>query len=222
MTYLHDELNNITEEEVVDNMDIFDEEPLKIRNLNNDDKLEYPEEDETDDLFNDDEDDTNSFFDDDSDDDEDVNHADEEEEDDLFSDEDDDEDDEDLFMMKSPKRKAKLPEGEHLAKVGDIKVEKMPKGRFDKPWTRVTIPFEIKHPKTGETITVPFFANKSTGKNSRLYPIIKGIFGHVPEDNYSLKDLIGKKVRVEIEHNQDDEKNVWENVVLVRPYRPKK
>lgn len=138
---------------------------------------------------------------------------------DPFEDDNIDDDDEDLFAMVKPKRKAKLPENVYSAQVGDVNAEKMDRGKFGKPWIRVTIPFNIKHPKTGEIVTVPFFANKSTGKNSRLYPIIKGILGRVPDEEYSLKHLIGKKVQVVIEHNEDDDGNIWENIVLVRPVK---
>ncbi|KZZ85048.1 hypothetical protein [Bacillus sp. SJS] len=139
-----------------------------------------------------------------------------------FDDEEDADDEEDLFAMAKSKRTPHLPESEYPGVVGKVKVEKMPKGNFDKPWVRTTIPFQIKHPKTDEIITVPFFANKSTSKNSRLYPVIKGILGQVPQQEYSLKDLIGKKVYVVIEHREDETGDIWENVVQVRPLRSRK
>lgn len=229
------EMNNktvIDDETFDDEIDMIAEDPIKIRDYStpeddpvlDDDDFDWNDDVEDVDLpFDDEEFDENDDIDKESldDDDDDVDNEENPFEDDSNDDEYED-DEEDLFAMVKPKRISKLPEDEYLSIVGEVKAEKMPNGKFGKPWVRVTIPFDIKHPKTKETITVPFFANKSTGKNSRLYPIIKGILGHVPDEEYSLKDLIGKKVRVEIEHNQDDEGNVWENVVLVRPFKPKK
>lgn len=144
--------------------------------------------------------------------DEDLDYSEEEEE--LFEEE-QDEDDEDLFRVNMPKRKAKLDEDDYESIIGKIKVEKVKDGKYG-PWVRVTIPFKINNPETGEIITVHFVANKSMGEKSRLLPVIKGALGRVPDEGFSLKQLEGKKVRASIEHSIDDKGNVWENVVSVR------
>jgi hypothetical protein len=202
----------------------FSEEDLKDIDLDDEFDLDLIEEEvlpNTDEIHLDDdyEDDTNDLNEDYSDDDD----SDTEDETNPFDDDEYEEDDneEDLFKMVKPKRKAKLPEADYPAVVGEVKVEKKTTGDYG-PWVKTEIPFKIKHPKTGETITVPFFASKSTNKKSRLYPIIKGILGNVPDDEYSLKDLEGKKVCVTIEHREDGEGSVWDNVILVRPLQPKK
>lgn len=130
-------------------------------------------------------------------------------------------DDEDLFRVNLPKRKAKLEEDDYDATIGQIKAERVKNGKYG-PWTKVIIPFEIKSPVTAEVVSVPFVANKSMSENSRLLPIIKGAWGRVPDEGFSLKQLEGKKVRVSIEYRVDDKGNVWENVASVRKPLPKK
>ena len=148
------------------------------------------------------------------------------EEDSAYEDEVDEEDEtdglDDLLTVINEKRKSKLQEGDYIAVVTDIEGEKMPSGKFGKPWIKVTFEFKIKNPDTGEYVTVKFSANKSLDPKSRLYPIAKGIWGSEPGDNFNLRELKGKKARVSIEHSTDDEGNVWDNIVAARKYVPKK
>jgi hypothetical protein len=95
-------------------------------------------------------------------------------------------------------------------------------GKYGKPWVNIGLKFKIKNPDTGEYVEVTFNANKSLDPKSRLYPIVKGILGAEPGDNFNLKELEGKKAKISIEHRTDSEGNVWDNIVAVRKYIPKK
>ncbi|MED1876733.1 hypothetical protein [Brevibacillus borstelensis] len=131
------------------------------------------------------------------------------------------EDDEDLLTVKKSLRKPKLDEDDYIAEVGTPKAEKMTTGQYG-PWVKVTIPFMIKHLVTKEVVTVEFSANKSIDPKSRLYPVLKGILGTEPTNGLDLRTLAGRKVKVSIEHRKDGDGNVWENIVSVRKFVPKK
>ncbi|MGG3887331.1 hypothetical protein [Brevibacillus panacihumi] len=151
----------------------------------------------------------------------------EDEQEDDYSEDDDENyeetegDDEDLLTVKKLLRKPKLDEDDYVAKVGPPKAKKMATGEFG-PWVKITIPFLIKHPDTKEGVTVEFSANRSIDSKSRLYPVLKGILGTELSNEIDLRDLEGRKVKVSIEHRKDEEGNVWENIVSVRKYTPKR
>lgn len=138
--------------------------------------------------------------------------------DDIF--EEAEEDDDDLLTLKESLREAKLDEDDYLATVGMPTAEKE-EGKFG-PWVKITLPFIIKSPETGEMVTVPFVANRSMDPKSRLYPILKGILGAAPSSGINLKSVEGKRVKVSIEHRTDEKGNVWENVIAARQIRKKK
>jgi hypothetical protein len=172
-------------------------------------------------------DDSEDFFNDDDSDEEVEELADDE--DGLEDSEDDEEiedeetaDEDDLFTVKKEKRKPKLEEGDYIGLLTEVLAERKLAGKFGKPWVNIGLKFKIKNPDTGEYVEVTFNANKSLDPKSRLYPIVKGILGTEPGDNFNLKELKGMKVKVSIEHSTDNEGNVWDNIVAVRKYIPKK
>ncbi len=120
-----------------------------------------------------------------------------------------------LFIVTKTLRKPKLEAGNYPAQVGKLQAKKMKGDNGD--WISVTIPFNIRHPKTGETVTVNFIASKSLKPKSRLYPIVCGILGAEPGENFDLRHLQGKKVSVQIDHRTTDSGDIWENVVTVKP-----
>lgn len=154
------------------------------------------------------------------DDDIDLDEGTDEKEEDEFLDLEESDDDDDLFTLKESLRQPKLDEDDYLGTVGKPKAKKE-EGKYG-PWVKITLPFIIKHPETGEKITVPFIANRSMDPRSRLYPILKGILGVAPTSGFNLKSVEGKKVKVSIEHRPDEKGNVWENVIAVRPLRKKR
>ncbi len=130
-------------------------------------------------------------------------------------------DGDDLFTVKKGKRKSKLEERDYIALLTKVLAERKLAGKYGKPWVNIGLRFKIKNPDTGEYVEVTFNANKSIDPKSRLYPIVKGILGAEPGDNFNLKELEGKKAKVSIEHSTDSEGNVWDNIVAVRKYIPK-
>ncbi|SMB82674.1 hypothetical protein SAMN00017405_0953 [Desulfonispora thiosulfatigenes DSM 11270] len=196
------------EEDVDDNeLDFFDDEELEELDQGHDDvDFEYDEnelDEEELDL------DADTF-----------DESDEDDDDDDFEVDESDEDDDDLFTLKESLRQPKLDETDYLGTVGKPKAEKE-EGKYG-PWVKITLPFIIKNPETGEKVTVPFVANRSMDPRSRLYSILKGILGAAPTSGFNLKGVEGKKVRVSIEHRTDEKGNVWENVIVVRPFRKKR
>ncbi|AKA70866.1 hypothetical protein [Clostridium scatologenes] len=147
--------------------------------------------------------------------------AEEDDEEEEIEDEETDEMD-DLYTVKKEKRKSKLEEGEYIGLLTEVSAERKLTGKYGKPWVNIGLKFKIKNPDTGEHVEVTFNANKSLDSKSRLYPIVKGILGAEPGDNFNLKELEGKKAKVSIEHSTDSEGNVWDNIVAVRKYIPKK
>lgn len=135
------------------------------------------------------------------------NEADESGDDDWDAEEDD------LLILKFNKRKPKLSEGEYMARVGRITAEKK-KGQDGEPWVKVTLPFEVKN--ASGVVTVPFRASMSLSPKGRLYPIVKGILGRTPEEGLNMRELQGKRVKVEIGHYVDDHGSVWEEVISVK------
>lgn len=129
-------------------------------------------------------------------------------------------DEEDLLILKEDKRKPKLEEEDYVARVGKPSAKKEPVGKYG-PWIKVTLPFIVKNEKDNE-VTVNYMANKSMHPNSRLYSTIKGILGKPPEDNFDLKELEGKKVKISIQHDEDEKGNIWDNIASIRKYRPEK
>lgn len=128
----------------------------------------------------------------------------------------------DLLMVINEKRKAQLEERDYIGLLIDVVAEPKPPGKYGKPWVSIGLKFRIKNPDTQEPVEVTFNANRSLDPKSRLYPIVKGIWGSEPGDNFNLRELKGKKARVSIEHSTDDEGNVWDNIVAARKYVPKK
>lgn len=126
-------------------------------------------------------------------------------------------DDDDLFTLKESLREAKLEEDDYLATVGKPVAEKE-EGKYG-PWVKITLPFIIKNPETGEKVTVPFVANRSMDPKSRMYPILKGIIGAAPTSGFNLKSVEGKRVKVSIKHRIDEKGNVWENIIAARQIR---
>jgi len=148
--------------------------------------------------------------------DDDDDEADEEAEDDETGDFDD------LLTVINEKRKPIFEEEDYIAVVTDVVAERKLTGKYGKPWVNIGLKFKIKNPDTQEPVEVTFNANRSLDPKSRLYPIVKGIWGSEPGDNFNLRELKGKKARVSIEHSTDDEGNVWDNIVAARKYIPKK
>lgn len=134
------------------------------------------------------------------------------------------EDDEtaDLFTVIKEKRKSELVEGDYIGIITEVLAERRLDGKYGKPWVSIGLKFKIKNRDTGKFAEVTFNANKSLDMKSRLYPIVKGILGAEPGDNFNLKELEGKKAKISIEHNTDTEGNVWDNIVAARKYIPKK
>ena len=132
------------------------------------------------------------------------------------------ENDEDLFIVSNEKRQSKLDEDAYIAHLMEVTGEKKPPGKYGKPWVNIGLKFKIKNKETGEIVEVTFNANKSLDPKSRLYPIVKGILGAEPGDNFNLMELKGMKARVSIEHRTDIEGNVWDNIVSARKYIHKK
>ncbi|WP_016993639.1 hypothetical protein [Lysinibacillus boronitolerans] len=204
-TVNHDNLFDGEEDEDDHELDFFDDEDLEEQDLDHDDvdfeddesELEGDEPDFDDDIFE---------------------EADDEDDDDFVVEESDEEDD--LFTLKESLRQAKLDEDDYLATIGKPTAEKE-EGKFG-PWVKITLPFIIKNPETGEKVTVPFVANRSMDSKSRLYPILKGIIGAAPTSGFNLKSVEGKRVKASIEHRTDEKGNVWENVIAVRQIRKKK
>lgn len=192
---------------------------------------EFEEDTEAEDLVDEieDTDDSEDFFnDDDSDeeveepaDDEDSLEGSEDEDNEEIEDEETDDED-DLFTVKKEKRKPKLEEEDYFGLLTEVLAERKLAGKYGKPWVNIGLKFKIKNPDTGEYVEVTFNANKSLDPKSRLYPIVKGILGAEPGDNFNLKELEGKKAKISIEHRTDSEGNVWDNIVAVRKYIPKK
>lgn len=152
----------------------------------------------------------------------DLEGVDENEEDDDFLElEESDEDDDDLFMLKESLRQPKLDEDDYLGTIGKVEAERVESGKYG-PWVKITLPFIVKNPTTGEKVTVQFVANRSMDPKSRLYPILKGILGIAPSSGFNLKSVEGKKVKVSIEHRTDEKGNVWENIMAVRPFKKKR
>ncbi|RQN12302.1 hypothetical protein EHW71_03535 [Clostridium butyricum] len=184
---------------------------------------EFEEDTEAEDLVDEieDTDDSEDFFNDDDSDEEVEEPADDE--DSLEGSEDEETDDEDdLFTVKKEKRKPKLEEEDYIGLLTEVLAERKLAGKYGKPWVNIGLKFKIKNPDTGEYVEVTFNANKSLDPKSRLYPIVKGILGAEPGDNFNLKELEGKKAKISIEHRTDSEGNVWDNIVAVRKYIPKK
>ncbi|MBY0054922.1 hypothetical protein H7K32_25510 [Brevibacillus agri] len=202
--------------------DLFDQEMNEMDELDElDTDLDGLEDDETDELFDPDEEDDNDDDEDDESEENDDDIADNDVGDDDESYDETEEDDEDLLTVKKSLRKPKLDEDDYIAEVGPPKAEKMTTGQYG-PWIKITIPFKIKHPVTKEVVTVEFSANRSIDPKSRLYPVVKGILGTEPANGLDLRGLAGRKVKVSIEHRKDQEGNVWENIVSVRKFVPKR
>lgn len=122
---------------------------------------------------------------------------------------------EDMFIVTETLRKPKLAEGNYPALIGKLQAKKMSGDSGN--WIAITLPFNIRHPKTGETVTVNFISSKSLKPKSRLYPIVRGILGAEPGEQFDLRCLQGKKVFVQIEHRTVDSGDIWENVTSVKP-----
>jgi hypothetical protein len=215
------ELEGEYEETFDENEDDFDIDVDVNFDDEDEDSADFDEDDEDEDSADfdeDDEDEDSADFDEDDGDDSFHSGIDEEEAASFFDEVDEDVDD--LLFIKRTNRKPKLAEGIFSGTIGKPKGERVFPEKFgEKPWTKVTIPFICKNPKSGEAVTVNFFASKSIGENSRLYPILKGIIGSVPDDGFSLKELEGKKVYVKIEHWVSGNGDIWENVVSAKPRR---
>ena len=124
-----------------------------------------------------------------------------------------DAEEDDLLILKFNKRKPKLSEGEYMARFGSITAERQ-KGTNDETWVKVTLPFEVKN--ANDTVTVPFRASMNLSPKGRLYPIVKGILGRAPEEGLNMRELQGKRVKVEIGHYIDDHGSVWEEVKSIK------
>ena len=142
--------------------------------------------------------------------------------DEEVADDEDEIDDDDLFTVKKEKRKPIFQEGDYNARLTEVLADRRLTGKYGKPWVNIGFKFKVKNPETGEYIEITFNANKSLDEKSRLYPIVKGILGAEPGDNFNLKQLEGKKAKISIEHSTDSEGNVWDNIVAARKYVSKK
>ncbi|WP_027400086.1 hypothetical protein [Anaerovorax odorimutans] len=124
---------------------------------------------------------------------------------------------EDLFVVTNTKREPKIQEGEYIATVKAILADEKVSSENNK-WIRITLIFAIENSDFDDPVEIKFFASKNLNKMSRLYPIVKGIIGYEPEDNFNLKTLKDKKTKVLIKHKVDDKEDVWENVVKTSTY----
>lgn len=144
--------------------------------------------------------------------------TDEEEEEDASE----EDDDKDLFVCKAKTHEPELDIGKYPSTVGKVTAEKKNESKYNNPWVLVKIPFNIEHPETGKKVTVTFSASKNLSPDGRLYPIVRGILGREPQDNFDIRTLEGMQALVTIEHRTDDSGNIWENVVEARKMRRKK
>ncbi len=130
-----------------------------------------------------------------------------------------DEDGVDLLLFPSNKRKTKLPEGKAIGAVNDIKVESV-KSKYEdqKNYNRITIVFSVKHPKTGELFDASFMANRDAAEG-KLNKFLTGLLGESPQAGWNMRELKGKKFNVIIKHKEDENGNVWANVVEGWPMR---
>mgnify|MGYP003590147886 FL=1 len=120
-----------------------------------------------------------------------------------------DTEEEDLLILKVFKRTPKLPKGVYPALIGPITAKKEI-GDNGKPWTKVTISFEVK--SAAGIVTVPFIAGMSFNPAGRFYPIIKGVLGAEPKEGLDLRKLQGRQVKVTIDHRVDERGNTWEEI----------
>ena len=164
-------------------------------------------------------DDSDDGLDDDSDD-----GLDDDSDDDLDGDSDDsdgeqsgddgwDVEEDDLFVVKLFKEPQLLPQGWYSARVGRLSMDEKT-GNDGGKWVRVTIPFEIK--KGRENVTVRYFASRNLYPSSRLSRVIEDILGGAPEGAFNLKELEGRRVQVEIDHQSGKDGKAWGNVVAVK------
>lgn len=143
-----------------------------------------------------------------------------EEEDEKIEDEETDEKNS-ILIVEKKLAYSNIREGYYNALLTEVVGERKLTGKYG-PWINIGFKFKMKNPDTGEYIEITFNANKSLDPKSRLYPIVKGILGAEPGDNFNLRELEGKKARVSIEQSTDAEGNVWDNIVAARKYVPKK
>jgi len=123
-------------------------------------------------------------------------------------------DETDLYIWNEPTRGPRLSEGEYKAEVGKISAERM-QGAYGE-WIKITIPFIIFSEENMDNIVVCFRASKSLRPDGRMYPIVRGILGAEPEWGFDFKQLEGKVVKVVLEHEADQQGNIWENIVSVK------
>jgi hypothetical protein len=122
----------------------------------------------------------------------------------------------DLLTLKDTKRTPRLGKGHYTARIGRITAA-LRTGEGGDTWVVATVPFEIPG-KTGKPVTVFFKASTNLNPNGRMYPLVTGILGYEPEAGYSLRNLQGRQVRVEIDHRQDPNGNVWEEVISAKKF----
>ncbi|SET51616.1 hypothetical protein SAMN05660297_02630 [Natronincola peptidivorans] len=178
---------------------------------------EGDEEDEEDDDGWDDEGDEEDEEDDDG-----WEDEDDKEDDDGNDDYDEDKDDdlEDLFILGNSKRRAILDEGNYIAKIGKITAESQATGLYG-PWTKITVPFKINNPKDDKVITVNFVASSHLSPTSKLFILLEEVLGKSPSGQIDIREIEGKKVKVNIEHNLDKLGNEWEAIAEVRRIKKK-
>lgn len=123
----------------------------------------------------------------------------------------------DVYKATRYLKTAKLKEGDAIGEVTNVKAEEMPPRDYPKLWTRITIEFTVTDDETGEEAIARFMASNNLTPNSRMYPIVEGILGDIPDD-FNFMELVGQKAIVTIKHRIDEHGSVWDNVVATRPF----
>ncbi|MGA3315213.1 MAG: hypothetical protein ABSC64_02100 [Candidatus Korobacteraceae bacterium] len=116
------------------------------------------------------------------------------------------------FTIERPKRVAKIPVGEYVAEIKAIQQRKEP-SYDDKNVLedKVVVEFEVDGVHLQRRMNLKFHPK------AKLSQFLQAALGYMP-DNIPSDELVGKKVRVTILHNESNG-NVYENIVDFKPAR---
>jgi hypothetical protein len=111
----------------------------------------------------------------------------------------------------------KLPEGTYPAVIESVTEGLKRNTKFgEKDALRIRFETE-KLGQDGKQLSAILYANRTIGKGSRLGKIIKQVTGREmrPGQSFDPQSLVGMRVSIVIEHHQDDDGRVYDDVVHI-------